>query len=263
MNPNFSGDVVLVTGAAGGMGRAVSVAFARAGAAAVVLADVAAGDETVRSTTEAATAIDFDSLHVVTDVSEPTAVADLISTLLVRFGRLDHAVNAAAIENESVPLHECDVDDFDRMQAVNLRGLFLCMKHEITAMLRNEPESGGSRGTIVNIASTNSFRPQPNQPAYTASKHAVLGLTRSAAIDYAGRGIRVNAICPGSIDTPMLRQAMERRGRNPTEVVDRLSLIGRFGTPDEIADAVLWLCSDNSSFTMGHALAVDAGYLAR
>jgi glucose 1-dehydrogenase len=135
------------------------------------------------------------------------------------------------------------------------------MKHEIEAMLRNEPR-GGSRGAIVNIASTNSFRPQHDQPAYTASKHAVLGLTRSAAFDYTGKGIRINAICPGTIDTPMLRKAMERRGRNPDEVASRLSLVGRFGRPDEIAAAALWLCSDASSFTMGHALAVDAGMLA-
>jgi NAD(P)-dependent dehydrogenase (short-subunit alcohol dehydrogenase family) len=119
------------------------------------------------------------------------------------------------------------------------------------------------RGTIVNIAFTNSVRPQNNQPAYTAAKHAVLGLTRSAAIDYAALGIRVNAICPGSIDTPMLRSAMERRGRDPKDVVDRLSLIGRFGTPAEIAEATLWLCSDASTFTYGHALAVDAGYLTK
>jgi NAD(P)-dependent dehydrogenase (short-subunit alcohol dehydrogenase family) len=135
------------------------------------------------------------------------------------------------------------------------------MKHEIAAMLANEPGPGG-RGAIVNIASTNSFRPQRDQPAYTASKHAVLGLTRSAAVDYSARGIRVNAICPGAIDTPMLRAAMQRRGRDPDDVVSRLSLIGRFGRPDEIAAAALWLCSDAASFTMGHALAVDAGMLA-
>jgi glucose 1-dehydrogenase len=135
------------------------------------------------------------------------------------------------------------------------------MKHEIAAMLANEPGDAG-RGAIVNIASTNSFRPQHDQPAYTASKHAVLGLTRSAAFDYTGRGIRINAICPGTIDTPMLRKAMERRGRDPDDVVQRLSLLGRFGRPDEIAAAALWLCSDAASFTMGHPLAVDAGMLA-
>jgi glucose 1-dehydrogenase len=145
------------------------------------------------------------------------------------------------------------------MIAVNVNGVFHCMKHQLAAMLA----APAPNGTIVNIASTNSFRPQPNQPAYTAAKHAVLGITRSAAIDYAPRGIRVNAICPGSIDTPMLRNAMERRGRDPKDVIARLSLINRFGTPEEIAQASLWLSSDGSSFTLGHALAVDAGYLAR
>ena len=148
------------------------------------------------------------------------------------------------------------VADFERIQAVNVRGMFLSMKYEITAML-------ATVGAIVNSASTHSIRPQPHQPAYTASKHAVLGLTRSAAIDYAARGIRVNAICPGSIDTPMLQNAMKRRGGNPADVIGRLSLIGRFGRPDEIASAALWLCSDDSSFVIGHPLAVDAGYLAR
>ena len=123
--------------------------------------------------------------------------------------------------------------------------------------------AGGRGGAIVNIASTNSFRPQPHQSAYTASKHGVLGMTRNAAVDYGAEGIRINAICPGAIDTPMLRAAMERRGRQPEEVAARLSLLGRFGQPDEIAQACLWLCSDESSFTTGHALAVDGGYLAR
>ncbi len=145
---------------------------------------------------------------------------------------------------------------YENMMAVNVHGIFHCMKHQIIAML---PRGG----TIVNTATTNAVRPQPNQPAYTAAKHAVLGLTRSAAVDYAARGIRINAICPGTIDTPMLRNAMERRGRVPEEVLPRLSLLGRFGTPDEIADAALWLSSDASSFTVGHALAVDAGYLIR
>ena len=156
-----------------------------------------------------------------------------------------------------VPLAECADDDFDRMMAVNTRGVFLSMKHEIRAML-----DAGNGGSIVNIASTNSYRPQHGQPAYTASKHAVLGLTRSAAIDYARHGIRINAICPGAIDTPMLRNAMERRGRDADAVAHRLSYFGRFGDPDEIAEAAAWLCSDASSFTTGHALAVDGGMLA-
>jgi glucose 1-dehydrogenase len=121
----------------------------------------------------------------------------------------------------------------------------------------------GDGGAIVNIASTNSYRPQPHQSAYTASKFGVLGLTKSAAVDYAPKGIRINAICPGSIDTPMLRGAIAKRGRDPQEVADRLSLIGRFGTVDEIAAAALYLCSGAAGFTIGHALAVDGGYLSR
>ena len=258
MTADFSGDVAMVTGASGGMGRALALAFAQAGAS-VVMGDVdeAGGRETERLVGETGAACVF----VATDVADASSVAALVETAVTRFGGLHCAVNAAAIENELVALHECDDDAFDRMQQVNVRGVFLCMKHEIAAMLANTPRNG-ERGAIVNIASTNSFRPQHEQPAYTASKHAVLGLTRSASYDYSGRGIRVNAICPGTIDTPMLRKAMERRGRDPEDVVARLSLIGRFGRPDEIAAAALWLCSDAASFTMGHALAVDAGMLA-
>lgn len=252
--PSFVDDVVFVTGASGGMGRAITTAFVSAGAT-VVAADVddVGGVETVALATRQGGKASF----VQCDVSDAASVAAAVAAVVDQYGRLSCAVNAAAIENETVPLHECDDAAFDRLQAVNVRGIFLCMKHEIRAMLN------GSGGAIVNIASTNAVRPQPNQPAYTASKHAVLGLTRSAAIDYAGRGIRVNAICPGSIDTPMLRNAMERRGRNADDVVDRLSLIGRFGRPEEIANAALWLCSDEASFVIGHPLAVDAGYLAR
>lgn len=259
LQADFTGEVALVTGAAGGMGRAITIAFAAAGAK-VVAGDVdaAGGAETVRFATEAG----GEAVFIETDVSDTDAVQALVAAALDQHGALHCAVNAAAIETETSTLHECDDEVFDRMQAVNVRGLFSSMKHEIAAMLRNESGPDG-RGRIVNVASTNSFRPQHDQPAYTASKHAVLGLTRSAAYDYASSGIRINAICPGSIDTPMLRNAMARRGRDPLEVVDRMSLLGRFGRPDEIADAALWLCSDASSFTTGHPLAVDAGYLAR
>lgn len=268
MIADFSGDVAVVTGASGGMGRAVSVAFARAGAQVVMAdVDVDGGAETERLVREAG----GDGVFVATDVSDAAAVDAMVGTAVERYGGLHVAVNAAAIENETVPLHECDDERFDRMQDINVRGIFLSMKHELAAMLRNEPRPDGEgdgagvgiRGSIVNIASTNSFRPQPDQPAYTASKHAVLGITRSAAVDYGRHGIRINAICPGGIDTPMLRTAMQRRGRVDADVASRLSLNGRFGRPDEIAAAALWLCSDASSYTTGHPLAVDAGYLAR
>ena len=253
--PSFHGEVAFVTGAGGGMGRAISIAFAQAGAT-VLMADIdgASGAETERLVREAGA----DGAFVHTDIAEPEQVAAAVALATDRFGRLDVAVNAAAIESETAPLHECDEAVFDRMQSINVRGLFLCMKHELRAMLAQ-----GRGGAIVNIASTNSFRPQHDQPAYTASKHAVIGLTRSAAYDYASHGIRVNAICPGAIDTPMLRGAIERRGRDPQDVADRLSMFGRFGRPEEIAAGALWLCSEGSSFTTGHPLAIDAGYLAR
>lgn len=255
MSVSFEGDVVFVTGAAGGMGRACVLAFAAAGAR-VVSCDVddRGGEETARLATDAGGT----AVHVHADVSDAAQMEAAVAVAVDRFGGLDCAVNAAAIETETALLHESSDESFDRMQAINLRGIYLSMKHELRAILAT-----GRGGAIVNIASTNAFRPQPHQAAYTAAKHGVLGLTRAAAIDYAPLGIRVNAICPGSIDTPMLRNAMARRGRDPQEVANRLSLLGRFGTPEEIANAAMWLCSDASSFTLGHALAVDAGYLAR
>lgn len=198
-----------------------------------------------------------DATYLAGDVADAAHMAAVVSQTVALHGRLDCAVNAAAIEFETVPLAECADDDFDRMMAVNTRGVFLSMKYELRAMLE-----AGNGGSIVTIASTNSFRPQHNQPAYTASKHAVLGLTRSAAIDYAQHNIRVNCIAPGAINTPMLHNAMERRGRTADDVAKRLSYFGRFGEPEEIANAVLYLCSDASSFTTGHCLSVDGGMLA-
>ncbi len=255
LDPWFEGRTAIVTGGAGGMGRAISQAFAAAGSR-VVVSDVseAGGAETVDLISQAGGEATF----VRTDVSRGADVEAMVATAVGEYGGLDFAVNAAAIEFEVDYLADLAEDYWDRMIAVNLTSVFLCMKHEINAML-----AGGRGGAIVNIASTNSYRPQPHQSAYTASKFGVLGVTKSAAVDYAPRGIRINAICPGAIDTPMLRGAMAKRGRDPQEVADRLSLLGRFGTVDEIAAAALWLCSGASGFTIGHALAVDGGYLSR
>ncbi len=255
----LEGRTAVVTGATGGMGRAIVAALVGSGANVVATdRDDQHADALLASAADAPGDLSF----VAGDVSIADDVAAVVDEATSRHGRLDCAVNAAAIEFETVPLADCSDDDFDLMMSVNVRGVFLSMKHELRAMLDTASGRGGGGASIVNIASTNSFRPQHDQPAYTASKHAVLGLTRSAAMDYSAHGIRVNAICPGAIDTPMLRQAMERRGREADDVAKRLSRFGRFGEPSEIANAALWLCSDASSFTTGHALAVDGGMLA-
>jgi len=248
MSGAFDGKVALVTGASGGMGRATAQAFAAAGAQ-VVAADIAAegGEETV----DAIKRDGGQAVFVRTDVSQAGDVEAAVRAAVENFGGLDCAANAAAIETETTLLADCDEATFDRLVAVNLKSIFLCLKYEIRAML------GRGGGAIVNIASTNSFRPLPKQAVYTATKHGVIGLTKTAAIEYAGSGIRVNAVAPGAIDTPMLRGSAE------PDVLARLSLIGRFGQPAEIANAVLWLCSDAAAYTMGHVLAVDGGYLAR
>ena len=250
----FSGRSAVVTGAAGGMGRAIALALAAEGAA-VVAADVDAdgGEETAALAEREGGRVRF----LRTDVSDGDDVRAMVDLAVSAHGGLDVAVNAAAIECEVLPLADCEEETFDRIIAVNLRSVFLCMKHEARVM------RAAGRGAIVNIASTNSYRPQPHQAAYTASKHGVLGLTRAGAVDHALDGIRVNAVCPGAIDTPMLAGAIAARGRDRDDVARRLSLFERFGTTGEIASAVLWLCSDDASFTTGHALAVDGGYLAR
>ena len=254
MSEDFASKVALVTGAAGGMGRATAQAFAAAGAK-VVAADIAADEG--EQTAKLIRGNGGEAVFVRTDVSDAADVEAAVATAVNEYGGLDCAAKMAAIETETTFLADCEEATFDRLVAVNLRSIFLCLKYEIRAMLQR----GG--GSIVNIASTNSFRPLPKQAVYTATKHGVIGLTKTAAIEYAGKGIRVNAVAPGAIDTPMLRGAIAARGSDEAEVISRLSLVGRFGDPTEIANAVLWLCSDGSTYTVGHTLAVDGGYLAR
>lgn len=253
MASDVNGKVAVVTGATGGMGKAI-VHHLVTGGAQVVASDLSAdaGDDLVTSCTGPGSAS-----FLAADVAKATDIEAVVAKAVNDHGRIDCAVNAAAIEFETAPLADCADDDFDRMMAVNTRGVFLSMKYELRAMI-----NAGNGGSIVNIASTNSYRPQHNQPAYTASKHAVLGLTRSAAIDYARHNVRVNCVVPGAINTPMLHNAMERRNRNVEDVASRLSYFRRFGEPHEIAEAVLFLCSDASSFTTGSALSVDGGMLA-
>jgi len=246
--------VALVTGASSGIGKATALAFGQAGYA-VAVADL---DEHAGRATEAQIrAGGSPALFVRCDVADETEVADLVEDVVKAFGRLDAAFNNAGIEGEPSPTADCSVENFDRTIAVNLRGVWLCLAAEIRQMLKQE-----AGGAIVNCASVAGLTGLAGMPAYVASKHGVVGLTRTAALDYATSKIRVNAVCPGAIVTPMLERFMEssdeaRRGIEASEPV------GRLGRPEEIASAVLWLCGDGASFTTGQALAVDGGWTAR
>jgi NAD(P)-dependent dehydrogenase (short-subunit alcohol dehydrogenase family) len=250
---SMEGKVAIVTGASAGIGRATALAFSRA-AAAIVVADVdeERGEKTVVEIEEAGGAAAF----VQTDVSDPDEVTALVARTVERFGRLDYAFNNAGIEGTPSPTAECTLENWHRTIAVNLTGVFLCMREEISAML----ESGG--GAIVNNSSVAGLVGFVGIPAYTASKHGVLGLTKTAALEYATQGIRVNAVCPGVIQTEMVTRFTHGDAVAAAQMLET-EPIGRLGTPDEIAESVIWLCSDGASFVTGHALAVDGGFVAR
>ena len=244
--------VAFVTGAAGGIGRAAALAFAQAGhAVAVIDRQVAAGRETAAMITEAA----GDAIFIEADVTHATDVDAAVRATLERWGRLDCGFNNAGIEGAMGPLHTIDDDDFDRVMGVNVRGVWLCMKAQLRQML----EQGG--GVIVNTASVAGLLGAGAMPAYTASKHAVVGLTRAAAVAYSRHGIRVNAVCPGVIETDMAERAGLTSRPDVQQALLRAHPIGRFGRPEEIAAAALWLCSDAASFVTGHAMAVDGGFV--
>ena len=249
----FVGKVALVTGAGSGIGLATARAFAEAGAA-VVLADK--DEEPVTAAADKLTAGGRDVIAVRCDVTDDAEVASMVEQTASRFGRLDAAFNNAGIMQRRVDTAEIEGDEWDRVIAVNLRGVWSCMKHELRQMLRN----GG--GAIVNCSSLGGVVGNPGLAAYHAAKHGVLGLTKTAALEYAARGIRINAVCPGSIDTPM---AQSLTGGDPEVLKDMVKLepIGRLGKPEEIAAAVLWLCSPGASYVIGHPLLVDGGYTAQ
>lgn len=245
------GKVALVTGAGSGIGRASARAFAAAGAH-VVVSDVSArgGEETVQSIRAAGGEATF----VRADVTRASEVAALVSDTVAQHGRLDYAHNNAGIVAFGNAV-DCTEEDWDRVLAVNLKGVWLCLKHEIPPMLAQ----GG--GAIVNTASIAGLTGMPGAVAYGASKHGVIALTKSAALQYASGGIRVNAVCPGYIDTPMADAIFERVPDSEARITAQHPL-GRLGAPEEIAAAVVWLCSDAAAFVTGHPLVVDGGYLA-
>jgi NAD(P)-dependent dehydrogenase (short-subunit alcohol dehydrogenase family) len=250
---DLTGKVAIVTGASTGIGRAAVLALAAEGAA-VVVADIddARGEQVASEINDKGGT----ALFVRTDVADDASVAAMVSETVARFGGLDVAVNNAGIEGTPAPTSECTPENWQRTLAVNLSGTWSCMRHEIPRML----ERGG--GSIVNMSSVAGLVGFATIPAYVASKHGVVGLTKTAALEYAEQGIRVNAVCPGVIDTEMVERFT---GGQPDAEAAMLATepVGRLGRPEEIADAVVWLASDRSSFVTGQAIAVDGGFVAR
>ncbi len=252
-----TGKVALVTGAAAGIGRTTALTFAAEGAkVAISDIDVTGGKETVSMIA----ATGGDAHFIQADVSKSADVTDLIAQIVAKFGRLDCACNNAGIEGLIAPFADQTEDNFDRTIAINLKGTFLCLKAEIAQMLTQ----GG--GSIVNLASIAGLIGFPGLAAYVASKHGVNGLTKNAALEYAKQGIRVNSVCPGGIDTRMLDSLAEQStdGKMTShEMMDGLHPMGRIGTPKEVANLIVWLCSDQASFMTGANVPVDGGYVAQ
>lgn len=245
--------VAIITGASSGIGRATAIALAKEGVKVTVAARRSKeGEETLQLVKKAGS----DGIFVKTDVSQENDVKAMVDKTLQNFGRLDYAFNNAGIEEIGTPFTDQENDVYDQIMNINVKGVWLSMKYEIPAMLRN----GG--GSIVNMSSVAGIIGMPQIPIYVASKHAVIGLTKSAALEYAKSNIRINAIGPGAIETDMLERFV---GDNKQfrQTIKTMHPIGRSGTPDEIANAVVWLLSDKSSFVTGHTMLADGGLVTR
>jgi NAD(P)-dependent dehydrogenase (short-subunit alcohol dehydrogenase family) len=248
-NGRFAGKVAFVTGAANGIGRAAALAFARA-AANVVVADVSehGNQETARLIEE----LGSRALPIRCDVSRAEDVKAALDRTIETFGRLDFAFNNAGVEQPLTATADITEQEWDRIANINLRGVFLCMKHEIPLMLKQ------GRGVIVNTSSGAGVKGFGGQAAYCAAKHGVVGLTKAAALDYAKSNIRVNAVCPGIIETPMMDRFSGGTPEGRQRVIAQ-EPVGRMGTPEEVGAAVVWLCSDAAAFVVGHAMVIDGG----
>lgn len=250
----LNGKVVIVTGGAMGMGAATAELAAECGGK-VIIADFneEKGKEEAKKIVDAGGIASYFNV----DVSNPEQVEAMVQFAVDTYGRLDAAINNAARTPDDKPLTDMDVDVFDALMSVDLKGVALCLKYEIRQMLKQ-----GDGGAIVNTSSVSGIRPQPGNPAYIAAKHGVIGLTKSAAFDYSAQGIRVNSVAPGAIDTPMLRNAMVQFNLDPVEYPKQLSMLGRFAQASEVAEANIWLISDLSSYVTGATISVDGGYTA-
>lgn len=250
----LSGKVALITGAGSGIGQATALLFAKEGAK-VILADIATegGEKAAEMIKDA----DGEAAFVKADVSQEDDVKALVNKVIETYGRLDCAHNNAGIDDQPAPTADCSMENFDRTIAVNLRGVFLCMKYEIAQMLKQ-----GSGGGIVNTSSIAGLVATPNVPAYNASKHGVIGLTKTAAVEYAEVGIRINAVCPAFTRTPIYERVIDAMPEMKDKMAEKHPL-GRIAEPEEVANAVLWLCSDEASFVTSHPLVIDGGYINR
>jgi NAD(P)-dependent dehydrogenase (short-subunit alcohol dehydrogenase family) len=251
METIFKDKVAIVTGGASGIGRATSLAFAKQGAK-VAVVDWKENDEMVDLIKE----LGSEAIFIKCDVSKAEEVKAMVAEAIAAFGRLDYAFNNAGIEGTQANTLECTEQNWDKTIGVNLKGIWLCMKHEIPELLKQ------GKGAIVNCASVAGLIGFAGLPAYVASKHGVVGLTKTTALEYAKLGIRVNAVCPGVIQTPMIDR-LTGKTKEAIEQFTGLEPMGRFGLPEEIANAVVWMCSDEASFVTGHAMTVDGGFVAQ
>ncbi len=250
---DMDGKVALVTGAGSGIGRATALLFADNGAR-VVVSDLVA--DTGSETVELIRSAGGEALFVQTDISSASDVESLMIMTVENYGRLNFAVNTAGMEAAPRPTADCLEDDFVRTIDVNLKGTWLCMKHEIQQMLKS-----GS-GSIVNMSSIAGLVGVPFMSAYVAAKHGIIGLTKTAALEYGTAGIRVNVVCPSAVRTPMMEQILVSMPELEKDM-DANHPIGRIGQPEEIAKTIVWLCSDAASFVTGHSMAIDGGFLAK
>ena len=255
MQQKLAGKVALVTGGGGGIGSVTAHAYAREGAK-VAVVDI--NGAAARDVADAINALGGEAVGLATDVSKSGEVAAMVEQVVARFGRLDIAFNNAGIDIEHEPLALVTEETFDKLMGVNVKGVWLCMKYEILQMLKQ----GGGGGAIVNTSSIGGLIGAPRQPIYGTTKHAVLGMTKAAAVEYGRKGIRINAVCPGIIRTEMTERAIARDPRRKT-YIEQAHPIGRMGEAEDIANAVVFLSSDDAAFIIGHAMPVDGGFTAR